>query len=152
MANEPLAPKDTDFYNFPNVPATPSGVPGVTWRGRGQIEPAREKMTTTEQSYATAPALGDLLKRYSAIAAFVGLVFLGLPVAGAFFMARVPRAVPAVLSGRLLALVRSGRRLPRSALMTQYLTGGAWGLVIRRSLEAGAKNLYVFGSCFSCRC
>ena len=28
-------------------------------------------------------------------------------------------------------------------LMTQYLTGGAWGVVIRRPLEAGAKTLYV---------
>ena len=28
-------------------------------------------------------------------------------------------------------------------LMMQYLTGGAWGIVIRRLLEAGAKTLYV---------
>jgi hypothetical protein len=30
------------------------------------------------------------------------------------------------------------------ALMTQYLTGGAWGIIIRRPLEAGAKTLYAF--------
>jgi hypothetical protein len=29
-------------------------------------------------------------------------------------------------------------------LMTQFLTGGAWGLIIRRPLEAGAKTLWVF--------
>jgi hypothetical protein len=29
-------------------------------------------------------------------------------------------------------------------LMTQYLTGGAWGVMIRRPLEAGAKTLYLF--------
>jgi mono/diheme cytochrome c family protein len=31
--NEPLVPKDADFYNFPNVPATPSGVPGAIGAG-----------------------------------------------------------------------------------------------------------------------
>src|SRR5262249_51470794 len=29
-------------------------------------------------------------------------------------------------------------------LMTQYLTGGAWGIVIRRPLEAGSRTLYLF--------
>ena len=29
-------------------------------------------------------------------------------------------------------------------LMVQYLTGGAWGIMIRRQLEAGAKTLWVF--------
>lgn len=33
MANEPLAPKDSDFTNWPAVPATPAGVPGA--RGAG---------------------------------------------------------------------------------------------------------------------
>jgi mono/diheme cytochrome c family protein len=33
QANEPLAPRDTDFYNFPAVPATPSGVPGAHGAG-----------------------------------------------------------------------------------------------------------------------
>ncbi len=32
-ANEPLAPPDADFQNFPTVPATPSGVPGVSGAG-----------------------------------------------------------------------------------------------------------------------
>jgi mono/diheme cytochrome c family protein len=33
QANEPLAPKDSDFYNFPAQPATPSGVPGAHGAG-----------------------------------------------------------------------------------------------------------------------
>jgi mono/diheme cytochrome c family protein len=32
-ANEPLAPPDTDFENFPAVPATPKGVPGAHGAG-----------------------------------------------------------------------------------------------------------------------
>jgi hypothetical protein len=32
-ANEPLAPADPDFVNFPAVPATPKGVPGVSGAG-----------------------------------------------------------------------------------------------------------------------
>lgn len=32
-ANEPLAPADTDFFDFPNKPATPSGVPGAHGAG-----------------------------------------------------------------------------------------------------------------------
>ncbi len=32
-ANEPIAPRDSDFFNFPAVPATPSGVPGAHGAG-----------------------------------------------------------------------------------------------------------------------
>jgi hypothetical protein len=42
-ANEPLAPKDTDFYNFPNVPATPSGVPGVHGAGAAKSNQPERK-------------------------------------------------------------------------------------------------------------
>lgn len=31
--NEPIAPADADFYDFPNKPATPSGVPGAHGAG-----------------------------------------------------------------------------------------------------------------------
>ncbi len=31
--SEPLVPPDSDFYNFPAVPATPAGVPGATGAG-----------------------------------------------------------------------------------------------------------------------
>ena len=109
-------------------------------------------MTTTEQSYSTAPALSDLLKRYSAIAAFIGLVFLALTVAGAFIGAPRPgvtafeQFMRSYLVGFWLWFGAAAGCLV--ALMTQYLTGGAWGLVIRRILEAGAKNLYVFAFLF----
>jgi mono/diheme cytochrome c family protein len=33
QANEPLAPPDSDFVDFPNKPATPSGVPGAHGAG-----------------------------------------------------------------------------------------------------------------------
>src|SRR4051812_9874224 len=99
-------------------------------------------MTRTEQSYAAAPELSDTLRRYSHIATFIGLIFLGLTVAGIFLpgggMAQFLRSW---LVGFWLWLGAGGGCL--LILMTQYLTGGAWGLVIRRPLEAGAKTLYV---------
>ena len=36
-------------------------------------------------------------------------------------------------------------------LMVQHLSGGAWGLVIRRILEAGGQNVAGDGACSSCR-
>lgn len=33
IANQPLVPKDSDFYNFPADPATPTGVPGAHGAG-----------------------------------------------------------------------------------------------------------------------
>jgi hypothetical protein len=104
-------------------------------------------MTTTEQSYATAPALSDLLKRYSAIAAFIGLVFLGLTVAGAFISTGgVEQFFKSYLIGFWMWFGAGAGCLV--ILMTQYLSGGAWGIVIRRILEAGAKTLYVFALLF----
>jgi len=42
-SNEPLAPPDTDFQNFPTVPATPSGVPGAHGAGAAQSnQPERQ--------------------------------------------------------------------------------------------------------------
>jgi hypothetical protein len=98
-------------------------------------------MTTTEQSYATAPVLSDLLRRYSAIATFIGLVFLALTVAGAFIVS-AEQFMRSYLVGFWLWFGAGAGCLV--ILMTQYLTGGAWGVVIRRPLEAGAKTLYLF--------
>lgn len=107
-------------------------------------------MTTTELSYQTAPQLSDTLKRYSSIATFIGLVFLALLVSGIFLeggglagpgMAHFLRAY--LVGFWLWFGVGAGCLL---ILMTQYLSGGAWGVVIRRPLEAGAKTLYV--TCF----
>ena len=101
-------------------------------------------MTTTEHSYETAPALIGTLKKYQNTAAFVGLVFLALTVAG-YFLAGANLFMRAYLVGFWFWFGAGAGSL--LILMTQYLTGGAWGLVIRRPLEAGAKTLYlmVFG-------
>jgi hypothetical protein len=107
-------------------------------------------MTTTEQSLQTAPYLTDTLKRYSSIAAFIGLVFLALLVSGIFLEggglagSGMSHFLRAYLVGFWLWFGTGGGCLV--ILMTQYLTGGAWGVVIRRPLEAGAKTLYV--TCF----
>jgi hypothetical protein len=99
-------------------------------------------MTTTEQSYATAPELSDTLKRYSSIATFIGLVFLALTVAGIFLPGGGwEQFLRSYLVGFWLWLGAGAGCL--LILMTQYLTGGAWGVVIRRPLEAGAKTLYI---------
>ena len=100
-------------------------------------------MTTTEQSYTTAPQLSDLLRRYSSIATFIGLVFLALTVAGIFLPGGgMEQFMRSYLVGFWLWFGCGAGCLV--ILMTQYLTGGAWGVVIRRPLEAGAKTLYVF--------
>jgi hypothetical protein len=97
-------------------------------------------MTTTEHSYATSPQLSDTLKKYQNTSAFVGLIFLGLLVAG-YFMVSPEQFMRSYLVGFWMWFgVGAGCLL---ALMTQYLTGGAWGLIIRKPLEAGAKTLYV---------
>ncbi|MDP9172042.1 MAG: hypothetical protein M3N54_15600, partial [Acidobacteriota bacterium] len=104
-------------------------------------------MTTTERSYTTSPELTDTLKRYSNMAAFIGLIFLVLTAAGVVLPGGGPEQVlRSYLVGFWLWLGAGAGCL--LILMTQYLTGGAWGLVIRRPLEAGAKTLYVMGVLF----
>jgi len=43
LDNEPLAPKDTDFYNFPAEPATPAGVPGAHGAGAAKSNQPERK-------------------------------------------------------------------------------------------------------------
>jgi hypothetical protein len=99
-------------------------------------------MTTTEHSYTTAPQLSDTLRRYSSIAAFVGLVGLGLTVAGIFLPGGgLSQFLRSYLVGAWMWFGAGAGCL--LLLMTQYLTGGAWGIIIRRPLEAGAKTIYL---------
>lgn len=97
-------------------------------------------MTTTEQTYETAPALIDTLRRYQHIASFIGLLFLAATIAG-YFLDSPQQFLRSYLVGFWYWLGAGGGCL--LLLMTQYLTGGAWGVMIRRPLEAGAKTLYV---------
>ncbi|HYA17197.1 MAG TPA: hypothetical protein VEF06_07015, partial [Bryobacteraceae bacterium] len=97
-------------------------------------------MTTTTHSYATPPQLIETLKKYQNTSAFVGLVFLALLVAG-YFMVGPEQFLRSWLVGFWMWFGAGAGCL--LALMTQYLTGGAWGTMIRKPLEAGAKTLYV---------
>jgi len=99
-------------------------------------------MTTTEHSYATESALVDTFRRYSHIATFIGLIFLGLTVVGIFLPGGgLDQFLRSYLVGFWLWFGAGAACL--LILMTQYLTGGAWGTVIRRPLESGAKTLYL---------
>lgn len=97
-------------------------------------------MTTTEQDYAISPQLAETLKKYQQIAAFVGLVFLGLLVAG-YFLAGPEQFLRSYLVGFFFWF---GVGLGCLALlMVHFVAGGAWGVMIRRPLEAGSRTLYV---------
>jgi len=98
-------------------------------------------MTTTEHSYETAPALIGTLRRHQHIASFAGLVGLALLIVG-FFTSGPAQFFRSYLVGFWLWLGAGAGCL--LMLMTQYLTGGAWGVMIRKPLEAGAKTLYLF--------
>ncbi len=97
-------------------------------------------MTTTEHSYETAPGLIGTLSKYQHTASFVGLAGLLALVAG-LFIGPSEQFYRSYLIGFWMWFGCGAACL--LMLMTQFLTGGAWGLVIRRPLEAGAKTLYV---------
>lgn len=97
-------------------------------------------MTTTEQSYTLAPQALEALKKYQHIATFVGLVFLAL-LGGGYFLAGPEQFLRSYLIGFIFWFGVGMGCL--ALLMVQFVTGGAWGIVIRRFLEAGAKSLYV---------
>jgi hypothetical protein len=95
--------------------------------------------TTTEQSYTIALAARDTLKKYQQMAAFVGLVFLALTVAG-YFVSGAQQFLRSYLIGAYFWLGAGMGCLV--LLMIQHVSGGAWGVMIRRPLEAGTKTLY----------
>jgi hypothetical protein len=97
-------------------------------------------MTTTEQSYTTSPQLAETLKKYQQIATFVGLVFLLLTASGYFF-AGPQQFLRSYLIGFYFWFgVGLGSLV---LLMIHFVAGGAWGMMIRRPLEAGTRTLYV---------
>ena len=97
-------------------------------------------MTTTEQSYATSPQLAETLKKYQQIATFIGLVFLALTVGGYFF-AGPEQFLRSYLLGMFFWFGMGMGCLV--LLMIHFVSGGAWGVMIRRPLEAGTRTLYV---------
>lgn len=97
-------------------------------------------MTTTEQSYATPPQLVGLLKKYQNIAAFIGLVFLVLLVAG-YFLTNPQQFLRSYLVGLWFWFGMGMGCLV--LLMIHFVAGGAWGVMVRRLLEAGSRTIPV---------
>lgn len=102
-------------------------------------------MTTTEISYETSPQLTETLKRYQSIAAFVGVPFLALLIAG-YFIAGSEQFLRSYLVGMIFWWSMSMGCLV--LLMIHMVSGGAWGVVIRRPLEAGVRAIPVMWLCF----
>ncbi len=102
-------------------------------------------MKTTEISYETSPQLRDIFKRYQSIAAFVGIPLLALLVAGAF-IGTTQQFLRSYLIGMYFWFGMGMGCL--ALLMVHMVSGGAWGVVIRRYPEAGAKTIPVMWLCF----
>jgi hypothetical protein len=97
-------------------------------------------MTTTEQSYVASPQLTETLKKYQLIATFVGLIGLVALIAG-YFSAGPQQFLRSYLVGFWFWF---GMGLGSLALlMVHFVAGGAWGMMIRRLLEAASRTLYV---------
>ena len=81
-----------------------------------------------------APPVAQTIQQRSLI---VGVIFAGMSIIGAII--KPDEFFPAYLLGFMAWL---GVTLGCMAiLMLQYMTGGAWGMVIRRLLEAGTRTL-----------
>ena len=102
-------------------------------------------MTTTEQSYATTPALAETLKKYQHIAAFVGLVGLAALIFG-YFSSGPEQFLRSYLVGMFFWFGMGMGCL--ALLMIHMVAGGAWGAMIRRPLEAGTRTIPVMWLCF----
>src|SRR5205814_9846987 len=90
-------------------------------------------------TYAAPPETG----RYQQRAFVVGAVFLLVFIAGAFLPGTVGGGVAQFFHSYLVGFMFwLGVTLGcLGLLMLQHLTGGAWGFVIRRVLEAGTRAL-----------
>lgn len=90
-------------------------------------------------AYVLAPEMTGDLRRWQNMSLIVGLVGLALCVLG--FFTNQQQFFRSYLIGFFfwngMALGCMG------LLMMQHLSGGAWGLVIRRALEAGSRVLYL---------
>ncbi len=102
--------------------------------GRGTAEVGERPMSP---SYAPSPELVETLQRWRAPALIGGAVLLVASVIGAFF------APGDFFRAWLIGfLFWQGLVLGSMAfLMLQYLTGGAWAVVTRRTFEAATRTL-----------
>jgi len=88
-------------------------------------------------SFAVTPELSRDLRRWQVPALIAGIVLFVLSIIGALF--RPDEFFHSYLFGYLFFL---GLALGSMAIvMTQYLTGGAWGVVTRRTFEAATRTL-----------
>lgn len=87
--------------------------------------------------FEITPELDRTLSRWMMIAMGAGIALLALSAAGGVFNAA--EFFHSYLFGYLFWLGISLGCL--ALLMTQFLTGGAWGVMSRRSLEAATRNL-----------
>jgi hypothetical protein len=88
-----------------------------------------------DATYTTPPEVG----RYRTPALIVGIVFLALSLLGSLLFNQTDNFFRAYLMGYLFW---TGIALGSLAvLMLQHLTGGAWGMVIRRVLESSTRTL-----------
>ncbi len=87
--------------------------------------------------FAVSPGLALALARWTRLALLTGLAFLALSIAGAFFSPG-----DFYRSWLMSFLFVTGITLGcLGILMLQYLSGGAWGVVSRRTLEAATRTL-----------
>ena len=90
-----------------------------------------------ENQYTLAPAVGVDLRKFQRIALIVGIIGVVALLIG-FFTTTAQQFLRSYLIGFLFW---NGMALGCFGLvMIQYMTGGAWGMMIRRSLEAGTRT------------
>jgi hypothetical protein len=91
-----------------------------------------------ENQYSLAPDLLGVLKKYQGIAIVVGLIGIAALLAG-FFVTSPEQFLRSYLVGFAFW---NGMALGCLVLvMIQYMTGGAWGMMARRTFEAGSRVL-----------
>ncbi len=90
-----------------------------------------------ENQYTLAPAVGVDLRKFQRIALIVGIVGVVALLIG-FFTTTAEQFLRSYLIGFLFW---NGMAMGCfSLVMIQYMTGGAWGMMLRRPLEAGART------------
>jgi hypothetical protein len=91
-----------------------------------------------QNQYSLAPDLQDTLKKFQGIAVVVGVVGIAALLAG-FFITNPEQFLRSYLVGFTFW---NGMALGCLVLMMiQYMTGGAWGMMARRTFEAGSRVL-----------